>query len=96
MHMKHVNKLIIAHLNINSFEFLDEFVRSKVDVLMISETKIDKSLPLGQFTINGFNAPSTPDRNNNGGGIMLFVREDLFIYFLFIYSLFVVDLQKMK
>ena len=80
MCIKHVNKLIITHLNINSltnkFEFLVEFIRGKVDILMISETKIDESFPLGQFKINGFNAPFRLDRSSNGGGIMLFVRND--------------------
>ena len=49
MRIKHVSKLIIAHLNINSlsnkFELLIEFIRGKVDILMISETKVDKSFP---------------------------------------------------
>ena len=44
---------------------------------MISETKIDESFPLGQLKVNGFNAPFRPDRNINGGGITLFVREDI-------------------
>ena len=81
MRIKHVNKLIIAHLNINSlrnkFEFLVEFIRGKVDILMISETKIDESFPLGQFKINSFNALFRLYRNSNGGGIMLFVLEDI-------------------
>ena len=67
--------------NINSlrskFEFLVEFTRGKVDVLMISETKIDEGFFLGQFKVNGFNAPFRLNRNINGGGIMLFVREDI-------------------
>ena len=75
MRIKHVNKLIIAHLNINSLrnksEFLVEFTRGKVDILMISETKIDESFPLGQFKVNGFNKPFRLDRNIKGGGIML-------------------------
>ena len=58
MRIKHVNKLIIVHLNINSlrnkFEFLVEFIRGKVDILMISETKIDESFPLGQFKVLRF------------------------------------------
>ena len=57
MRIKHVNKLIIVHLNINSlrnkFEFLVEFTRGKVEILIISETKIDESFPLGQFEVNG-------------------------------------------
>ena len=81
MHIKHVNKLIITHLNINSlrnkFEFLVEFIRGKVDILMVSETKIDESFPLGQLKVNGFNAPFRLDRNINGAGITLFVREDI-------------------
>ena len=44
---------------------------------MISDTKIDESFPLGQFKINGSNASFRLDRNRNGRGIMLFVREDI-------------------
>ena len=54
-----------------------EFIRGKVDTLMISETKIDKSFPLGQFKVNGFNAPFRLNHNSNSGGIMLFAREDV-------------------
>ena len=56
---------------------LVKFIRGKVDILMISETKIDESFPLGQFKVNGFNAPFRLNHNSNSGGIMLFVREDL-------------------
>ena len=42
-----LNRLIFAHLNINSirnkFEFLAKDLASNVDLLMISETKIDNS-----------------------------------------------------
>ena len=47
--LKNVNKLIIAHLNINSlrdkFEFLIFQTKDNIDVLMISETKLDQSFP---------------------------------------------------
>ena len=59
MRIKHANKLIITHLNINSLR------NSKVDILMISETKIDQGFPLGQFKINGFNAPFRFHPNSN-------------------------------
>ena len=85
MRIKHVNKIIIGHLNINSlrnkFEFLFEVIRGKVDILMISETKIDESFPLCQFRVNGFNAPFRLNPNSNGGGIMLFVLEAKLIAF---------------
>ena len=80
MRIKHVNKLIIAYLSINSLrnelEFLVEFISDKVDILTISETKTDESFPLGQFKVNGFNVPFRLDCNNNGGGI-IFGREDI-------------------
>ena len=50
-----LNKLIFAHLNINSiqnkFELLSEQIKG--NVLMISETKIDDSFPVGQFLKKG-------------------------------------------
>ena len=43
---------------------------------MISETKIDDSFPFGQFKIDGY-VCYRKDRNDKGGGIILFVREDI-------------------
>ena len=44
---------------------------------MISETKLDESFPKGNFLIDGFCKPYRLDRDSNGGGIMLYVREDI-------------------
>ena len=44
---------------------------------MISETKIDESFPKGQFLIKGFNEPFRLDRDRHGGGILLYIREDI-------------------
>ena len=44
---------------------------------MVSETKLDESFPQGQFKISGFSKLFRHDRNSKGGGIMLFVREDI-------------------
>ena len=66
------NKLIFAHLNINpirnKFEFLATQVKSKIDVLMLSETKIDESFSKGNFLIEGFSTPNRLDRDSKGGG----------------------------
>ena len=55
---KNPNRLIIAQLNINSlrykFDSLVEILRSNVDILLISETKIDFSFPTVQFKIEGY------------------------------------------
>ena len=44
---------------------------------MISETKLDPSFPTGQFHIHGFSEPYRFDRNSSGGGILLYIREDI-------------------
>ena len=45
--------------------------------MLVSETKIDDSFPQGQFVTDGFSAPYRFDRNCLGGGLMLFVRDDI-------------------
>ena len=56
---------------------LMSLIKNNVDILMISETKLDESFPDGQFTVKGYSKPFRLDRNKNGGGIMLYVREDI-------------------
>ena len=74
-----LNKLVFGHLNVNSirnkFEFLSEQVKSNVDVLMVSETKIDISFLVGNFLICGFSPLYRLDRGSKGGEIMLYIRE---------------------
>ena len=38
---------------------------------------LDESFPMGRFEIEGFNAPFKIDRDINGDGIMLYVREEI-------------------
>ena len=75
------NKLIFAHIKINSnrnkFEFLSTQVKGNIAVLMVSKTKIDDSFQVGNFVIDGFSIPYRLDRDSNGGGIMLYVTEDI-------------------
>ena len=77
---KNLNRVILAQLNINSirnkFNLLAEEIKGKVDVLMISETKIDETFPSRKFYIKGFSSPYRLDRNCYGGGILVYVRED--------------------
>ena len=81
LRLKNVDKLIIGHLNINSlrnkFAFLISPIKDNTDVLMISETKPDESFPTNEFIINGFSAPFRLERNDKGGGIILYIREDI-------------------
>ena len=44
---------------------------------MIFETKLVSSFRKGQFHLDGFSEPYRLDRNENGGGILLLIREDI-------------------
>ena len=52
-------------------------IKNEIDIFMISETKIDNSFPISQFTMTGYSIPFRLDRTSHGGGILLFVREDI-------------------
>ena len=51
-------------------------LHNNLDILLISETKIDSSFRTAQFQIEGY-ATYRLDRNANGGGILLYIREDI-------------------
>ena len=76
-----LNKLVVAHLNINSlrlkFDSLVQKLTGNVDILMISETKLNYAVPEGQFFIAGCSKPYRIDRNFHGGGIISYVRADI-------------------
>ena len=59
------------------FESLSTQVKGNIDVLMVSETKIDDTFPVGNSVVDGFSTPYWLDRDSDGGGIMLYVREDI-------------------
>ena len=67
---KKANKLVFAHININSlrsnFELLVDYVKGNIDVIMISETEIDD-----------ISKPCRLDRKSLGEGILLYFREDI-------------------
>ena len=48
-----------------------------IDTFLISETKLDDSFPSAQFKIEGFITPYRYDRNDKGGGFLLYIREDI-------------------
>ena len=56
---------------------LSDQIKDNIDVLLVSEIKIDDSFPNGIFLIDGFSTPYRLDRDSDGGGLMLFVREDI-------------------
>jgi exonuclease III len=59
------------------FDLLRHTVGSNVDILILCETKLDNTFPKNQFFIQGFKEPYRKDRNKYGGGVMIYVREDI-------------------
>ena len=76
-----LNNVIIAQLNINSlrnkFHALKEMINGNIDILVLTETKLDGTFPRSQFRIPGYRVPYRKDRDTHGGGVMIYVREDI-------------------
>ena len=48
-----------------------------LDILIITKTKPDDTFAVSQFHIDEFTKPYCSNRNRNGGGVIIFVREDI-------------------
>ena len=63
LRQKNLNRPIIAQLNTNSirneFQFLKKGVCANLDILRISETKLDDLFPSAQFLLDGFSKTGT-------------------------------------
>ena len=70
LRLKNLDKIIIDHLNINlirhKINLLQPMTEDNIDILVILESKIDKSFPENQFSIDGHNLPYRLDRNKMG------------------------------
>ena len=74
-----IEKFKIVHYNINSIlatdriEELTETCRTlRIDVLILSESKLDQNIPNNLITIPGYHEPLRHDRNRNGGGVLMY------------------------
>ena len=80
LRLQNPNRIMFGQLNINSiknkFEMLT-LIANEIDVLLLSETKLDETFPLEQFLISGFVKPLRLNRNSRGGRIMLFIRDNI-------------------
>ena len=81
LRMKKSERIFIGQLKINfllnKFEPLNSLIWDRIDILLISETKLDDSFPLHQFEIEGYHTPFRLDRNCNGGGIIMYIKSGL-------------------
>ena len=70
-----MHKILVAQVNINTirnkFDPLMTAVAWNIDILLITETKIDSTFPVNQFNLNDYNILYRYDRYTNGAGIGL-------------------------
>ena len=79
--LKNPNNPSLAYINVNSirnkhsdlFTFLD----CNINILTIAETKLDSTFPTAQSIVEGCKEPFRKDRNKNGGGLLVYVKEDI-------------------
>ena len=74
--VNNINRIIVGHLNVNSlaekFDSMKVIIPGNIDIMVISESKLDDSYPNSQFIIEGFSEPFRLNRNVNGGGVLIF------------------------
>ena len=86
--LNNLNKLniIVVHLNISylksTFDNLLGQITGNLDILKVSETKLNESRPVGQFIIDSFEVRYSEERDANGLGIMLLEKEDILSKFV--------------
>ena len=52
-------------------------IGNKIDILMISQSKLDDTFPTSQLLIDSFTEPFRLDSTRNGGGILLYVKNNI-------------------
>ena len=71
----------LAYININSIRYkhneLFTMVQHNIDILAIAETKLDSSFPFAQFLVHSYKTPYRKDGNKHGGGLLVYVKEDI-------------------
>ena len=79
--VSNVNRLVIGQLNINSlrnkFEALKLIIGQNIDILIITETKLDETFTKAQFHIDGYALPFRIDCSRHSGGVIIYVRGDI-------------------
>ena len=85
---ENLHRFVSGHININSmknkFESLVEYVGNNLDILKISETKIDDTFPDSQFLIESFSISYRLYRTAKGEEILIlpYIRQDILSKYL--------------
>ena len=78
------NDFTVTHYNINSIlaegrlgELAIVCETLKIDVLIITESKLCNTIPNNLISISGFHEPLRRDRTRHGGGVLIYISESL-------------------
>ena len=84
--LKHRNCRVIGQLNVNSirneFDFLCSEISPILDLLLVSETKIDDSFPTAQFLMSGFCKSYRLDPCSSGGAFCFILEKTYHLVYL--------------
>ena len=79
--LKNTHNVIVGNLNINSlrykFDQLKLLIADKIDILVLTEAKLDETFPSSQFTIEGYSMPYRLYRDKNEGGVLIYIKENI-------------------
>ena len=75
------NRLIFSTLNVNSVPNKLDDIRTTiadfVDILIITDSKLDQSFPESQFFLNRFSKSFRKDRNRHGSRLLMYIKKDI-------------------
>ena len=81
LRLRNVNRVLIGNFNINSirnkFDQLKDTVLKYIDILILTDPKLDETFLISQFLMDGFSKPHRFDRNKHGGGVMVYIRDTI-------------------
>ena len=69
-------RMIVGQLNIMEQAFCSIF-QQKIDIFLVSESKIDDTFPKAQVCVEGYSTPYRLDKTCKRGDLLLHVREDI-------------------
>ena len=59
------------------FDQLKTLIGKNIDVLILTETKIDASYPKSQFIVDSYSPPFRYDSNRLGAGALIHISDDI-------------------
>ena len=79
--MKNPKNIIFSYININSirnkFDNLCDLILKNIDILSVTETKLDPYFSNSQFLIPGFHEPMRLDVTSKRGGMLVYIKSSL-------------------